>query len=42
MRFSLAALDEIRRQVGPDYIVGIRMVVDEAMAGGPACSTSST
>ncbi len=36
MRFSLAVLDEIRCQVGPDYIVGIRMVVDEDMAGGLA------
>src|SRR5690606_20181580 len=34
MRFSLEVLDEIRAQVGPDYVVGIRMVVDEAMAGG--------
>jgi N-methyl-L-proline demethylase len=36
MRFSLGVLDEIRHQVGPDYIVGIRMVVDEEMAGGLA------
>jgi hypothetical protein len=36
MRFSLEVLDEIRKQVGSDYIVGIRMVVDEAMEGGLA------
>ncbi len=30
MRFSLAALDEMRRTVGPDFIIGFRMVVDEA------------
>ncbi len=34
MRFGLEVAEEIRRRVGPDYIVGIRMVVDEAMAGG--------
>jgi len=34
MRFSLEVLDEIRRQVGPDFIVGIRMALDEAMEGG--------
>ncbi|MGH6898781.1 MAG: N-methylproline demethylase, partial [Geminicoccaceae bacterium] len=34
MRFGLEVLDEIRRQVGPDYIVGIRMVLDEDLAGG--------
>ena len=34
MRFGLEVLDEIRAQVGSDYIVGIRMVVDEDMAGG--------
>lgn len=33
-RFSLEALDEIRSQVGADYIVGIRMVLDEDVAGG--------
>jgi 2,4-dienoyl-CoA reductase-like NADH-dependent reductase (Old Yellow Enzyme family) len=36
MRFGLEVLDEIRTQVGADYIVGIRMVVDEDMAGGLA------
>ena len=34
MRFGLEVLDEIRAQVGSDYVVGIRMVVDEDMAGG--------
>jgi N-methyl-L-proline demethylase len=34
MRFSLEVLEEIRRQAGDDYIVGIRMVVDEDLAGG--------
>ena len=34
MRFSLEVLEEIRRQVGHDYIVGIRMVLDEDLAGG--------
>ena len=34
MRFSLEVLEEIRRRVGDDYIVGIRMVLDEDLAGG--------
>jgi len=34
MRFGLEVLDEIRARVGSDYVVGIRMVVDEDMAGG--------
>jgi 2,4-dienoyl-CoA reductase-like NADH-dependent reductase (Old Yellow Enzyme family) len=34
MRFTLEVLEEIRKQVGDDYIVGIRMVMDEAMEGG--------
>jgi N-methyl-L-proline demethylase len=34
MRFCLEVLDEIRTQVGSDYIVGILMVIDEDMAGG--------
>ncbi|GIK98251.1 MAG: N-methylproline demethylase [Alphaproteobacteria bacterium] len=34
MRFSLEALDEIRRRVGPDFVVGVRMVVDEADPDG--------
>jgi N-methyl-L-proline demethylase len=29
MRFPLAVLQEIRRQAGSDYVVGIRMVIDE-------------
>ncbi|HSH42752.1 MAG TPA: NADH:flavin oxidoreductase [Arenicellales bacterium] len=34
MRFSLEVLTEIRRQVGADYIVGVRMVMDELLQGG--------
>jgi len=38
VRFSLEVLEEIRKQVGNDYIVGIRMVFDEGLdenlAGG--------
>ncbi len=34
MRFGLEVLEEIRRQVGPDFIVGIRMAVDERKPGG--------
>ena len=34
MRFSIEVLEEIRRQVGDDYIVGIRMMFDEALEGG--------
>ncbi|MBS1269491.1 MAG: putative N-methylproline demethylase [Gammaproteobacteria bacterium] len=34
MRFSLEVLDEVRRQVGGGYIVGVRMVLDEALDGG--------
>lgn len=29
LRFPIAVLEEIRRQCGSDYIVGIRMVIDE-------------
>ena len=29
LRFTFRVLEEIRRQVGPDFIVGIRMVADE-------------
>lgn len=29
MRFSLEVLEEIRKQAGDDFIVGIRMVIDE-------------
>jgi N-methyl-L-proline demethylase len=36
MRFSLEVLGEVREQVGGDYVVGIRMVVDEDKAGGLA------
>ncbi|MGD9743545.1 MAG: NAD(P)-binding protein [Dongiaceae bacterium] len=34
MRFGLAVVEEIRRNVGADFIVGIRMVVDEDLKGG--------
>ncbi len=34
LRFTLEVIDEIRNQVGKDYIVGIRMVVDEDLEGG--------
>ena len=34
MRFSLEVLAEIRRKVGADYIVGVRMVLDEDLEGG--------
>src|SRR5690606_27003916 len=34
LRFGLEALAEIRKQVGSDYIVGVRMVVDEARHRG--------
>ena len=34
MRFSLEVLDAVRAQVGPDFIVGLRMGIDEAADGG--------
>jgi N-methyl-L-proline demethylase len=34
LRFSFDVLKEIRRQVGNDYIVGLRMVVDEKLENG--------
>mgnify|MGYP001166699963 FL=1 len=34
VRFSVEVLEEIRRQVGDDFIVGIRMMFDEALDGG--------
>ncbi|QQA43826.1 NADH:flavin oxidoreductase [Pelagovum pacificum] len=34
MRFSTEVLQAIRDRVGPDFIVGIRMVADEDIAGG--------
>jgi len=34
MRFGLEVLDAIRRAVGDDFIVGIRMVLDEDLEGG--------
>jgi N-methyl-L-proline demethylase len=34
VRFSVEVLEEVRRQVGSDYIVGVRMVMDENLEGG--------
>ena len=34
IRFTIEVIDEIRSQVGSDYIVGIRMVIDEDLDGG--------
>ena len=34
MRFSLEVVDEVRRQVGGDYIVGLRITGDELLDGG--------
>ncbi len=34
VRFSLEVLEEIRKQVGDEFIVGIRMTGDEDVAGG--------
>ena len=34
MRFSLEVLEEVRKQVGDDFIVGIRMSGDETVEGG--------
>jgi 2,4-dienoyl-CoA reductase-like NADH-dependent reductase (Old Yellow Enzyme family) len=34
LRFSFDVLREIRRQVGSDYIVGLRMVIDETIENG--------
>ncbi|RMD50077.1 MAG: FAD-binding protein, partial [Alphaproteobacteria bacterium] len=34
MRFSVAVLEAMRARVGPDFIIGIRMVADEDTPGG--------
>ncbi|MFO1075790.1 MAG: NADH:flavin oxidoreductase [Geminicoccaceae bacterium] len=34
IRFSLEMFEEIRRRVGPDYVVGIRMSANEMLEGG--------
>lgn len=34
LRFSFDVLKEIRRQAGDDYIVGLRMVIDETLENG--------
>lgn len=36
MRFPLWVLTEVRKAVGPDFVVGIRMALDEAREGGLA------
>jgi len=34
MRFSMRVIDAVRERVGPDFIVGVRMVADEDMQSG--------
>ena len=34
MRFTIDVLTEIRRRVGPDFLVGLRLVADEQAEGG--------
>jgi dimethylglycine catabolism A len=34
MRYGLEVIEEVRKQVGDDYIVGLRMVGDEMIEGG--------
>ena len=34
LRFSLEVMERVREAVGPDFIVGIRMVCDEMLEGG--------
>ncbi len=34
LRFGWEVLSAIRRRVGPDFVVGIRMVIDETLPGG--------
>ncbi|MFU0507693.1 oxidoreductase [Pseudaminobacter sp. NGMCC 1.201702] len=34
LRFTFDVLTEVRKRVGPDFIVGMRYTADEAMAGG--------
>ena len=34
IRFTLEVIDQVRNQVGSDYIVGIRMVIDESLHDG--------
>ncbi|WP_152048903.1 oxidoreductase [Aureimonas psammosilenae] len=34
MRFSLEVIDEVRRVVGPDFLVSVRMSADELIASG--------
>jgi 2,4-dienoyl-CoA reductase-like NADH-dependent reductase (Old Yellow Enzyme family)/thioredoxin reductase len=42
VRFALEVHEEIRRRVGPDFIVGIRYTMDEAMAGGLSAEDALT
>jgi 2,4-dienoyl-CoA reductase-like NADH-dependent reductase (Old Yellow Enzyme family) len=34
MRFAFEIIDEVRRQIGPDFILSIRLVADELLKGG--------
>lgn len=34
LRFAWEVIDAIRARVGPDFVVGIRMVADEMLEGG--------
>ncbi len=34
MRFGLEVLDEVRKQVGEDYVIGLKMIGDEMIEGG--------
>ena len=34
MRFPLRVLTAVRKAVGPDFVVGMRMMMDEDRAGG--------
>ena len=34
LRFALRVLGAIRKRTGPDFVVGIRMAIDETVAGG--------
>ena len=42
LRFSFDVLREIRRQVGDDYVVGLRMVIDETIENGLSKSDGLT
>jgi N-methyl-L-proline demethylase len=42
LRFSFDVLREVRRQVGDDYVVGLRMVIDETIENGLSKSDGLT